>query len=121
MIKLETLVPTFDSSTTILTLCQIEAFVTTSDTPAAERCSQDGVEESTKIAIAAVGLPFNFQIDDATAGYPGALQAARLGLGRFNNPTLLQMRGRTTEESYRTYLESLHTIASVQRAKLSSS
>ena len=119
MIKLETLVPTFDSSTTILTLCQIEAFVTTSDTPAAELCSQDGVEETTKIA--AVGLPFNFQIDDATAGYRGALQAARLGLGRFNNPTLLQMRGRTTEESYRTYLQSLRTIASVQRAKLSSS
>ncbi|CAE7792183.1 unnamed protein product [Symbiodinium sp. CCMP2592] len=108
MVKLDTLIPTFDSSTRVLTICQIDAFVTTSDSPGAEICAFDGVEEKTKTA--AIGLPFNYEIDNATAGYPPAFQAAKLGIGRYNNPNFLQMHGETTTEMHRQYLEQLRGI-----------
>ena len=67
--------------------------------------AQDSCEESAEVT--AVALPYHYVIDDAVAGYPAALIAARLGLSRFNNPGLMPNRGSTTAELYIISLEAL--------------
>eukprot|EP00435_Cladocopium_sp_Y103_P044903 s1355_g12.t1 len=114
-VRSDTLVCMLDSSITVLNIPVVDSFITTQDSPGIELCCMDGVEENAKIT--AVALPFNYVFTDAV-GYPAGLLALRLGLSRYNNQAMLAMRGRTTAEIYRNYLEKLRDDAATMRSKM---
>ena len=116
LVRLDSLATTFDSAGTVMNLVQVEAFITTSDAPAAQICSVEGIEEATKVA--AIGLPMNCLIDIAAPGYAPGVIAGRLGMSKFNNAALMPYRGHSTVEMYRTYVDRLREHASTQRAKM---